>query len=216
MSVTLRGHSMSTCTRRVAVVLKEYDVSYELLSIDWAKAEHKTPEFLEHQPFGQVPYLIDGDIEVYESRAIAKFIALKYRGKNGVDLLPDPTDLKAVAKYETAASVEQSNFDPYASGLAAEKVFKPMRGVATNEDTVASYTATLDGKLDGYERILAKQQFLAGDKITIVDLFHLPYGSFLAKLGVNFLEEPEKRPNVARWWKAVSSRPSWQAVKDAA
>jgi len=216
MTPIIRGQFTSTCTRRVAVVFKEYGVPYELRSIDWSKAEHKTPEFLEHQPFGQIPYLIDGDIEVFESRAIAKFVALKYRGQNGVDLLPDPNDLKAVAKYEQAASIELSNFDPYASGLAYEKVFKPMRGVQTDEDTVASHIATLDAKLDGYERILAKQKFLAGAKITVVDLFHLPYGSMLTKFGVNFLEEPERRPNVARWWKDVVSRPSWQAVKESA
>jgi glutathione S-transferase len=35
-------------------------------------SEVKTPQWLEKQPFGQMPYLEDGDFVVFESRAIAK------------------------------------------------------------------------------------------------------------------------------------------------
>lgn len=35
-----------------------------------------------------------------------------------------PTDLKANAKFEEAASIEAANFDPPASAFASEKVFK--------------------------------------------------------------------------------------------
>ena len=34
-------------------------------------------------------------------------------------------DTEALGKFEEAASVEQNNFDPFASGIAAEMVFKP-------------------------------------------------------------------------------------------
>lgn len=73
-------------------------------------------------------------------------------------------------------------------------------------------------------------------EVTIADLFHLTYGSMLAPLGINALEDASKRPNVARfvkaseqysmrrdvltpsyrWWKDITSRPSWAAVKDGA
>ena len=53
------GAPMSTCTRRVAVVLKEKNIPYELKVIDFAKREHKDPEYIAKlQPFGQVPVLI--------------------------------------------------------------------------------------------------------------------------------------------------------------
>jgi len=72
--------------------------------------------------------------------------------------------------------------------------------------------AQLDGKLDGYEAILGGQKYLAGDEVTLADLFHLLNGSLVferLKLG-----SLEKRPNIQRWWKDISSRPSWQEVKD--
>ena len=37
----------------------------------------------------------------------------------------------------------------------------------------------------------------------------------LAKIGYNTLETGANgKPNVARWWKDISSRAAWQAVKD--
>ena len=57
-TVILYGAPLSTCTRRVATVLKEKNVPYELKPIDLAKGEHKDPKYMEElQPFGQVPVL---------------------------------------------------------------------------------------------------------------------------------------------------------------
>ena len=91
--------------------------------VDAAKREHKSEAFLEKQPFGQVPYLDDDGFILYESRAIARYIATKYKDQ-GTPLIPDPADLKATALFEQAVSVECSNFDPSASGIAMEKIFK--------------------------------------------------------------------------------------------
>ena len=56
--VKLYGLSTSTCTRRVATVLKEKGVPYELIPIDFGKMEHKSHEYIStKQPFGQVPVL---------------------------------------------------------------------------------------------------------------------------------------------------------------
>lgn len=61
---------------------------------------------------------------MYESRAIGRYIAMKYASE-GTPLIPAPTDFAGWAAFEEGASVEYSNFDPYASGIAVEKVFKP-------------------------------------------------------------------------------------------
>ena len=124
MSIIIYGHPMSSCTKRVALVAKELSVPYELKVVDFLKGEHKAPEFLEKQPFGQVPYIDDDGFILYESRAIGRYIAAKYRDQ-GNPILPDPADIKATALFEQAASVELSNFDPFASGVAYEKVFHP-------------------------------------------------------------------------------------------
>ena len=49
---------MSTCTRRVGLIAKERNVPYEVVTVKLMEAEHKQPPFLEHQPFGQIPYIV--------------------------------------------------------------------------------------------------------------------------------------------------------------
>lgn len=124
MAIKLYGNPLSTCTRRVSTVLREKNVPYEFHRIDFSKGEHKSPDYLKKQPFGQVPYIDDDGFILYESRAICRYIATKYRDQ-GTPLIPDPSDLKATALFEQAASIETSNFDPFASGLAWEKFLKP-------------------------------------------------------------------------------------------
>lgn len=123
MVVKLHGYVFSTCTARVGAVLKEYNVPFELVPIDILKGEQKSEAHLKIQPFGQIPYLEDNGFIVYESRAIARYIAAKYRANAA--LLPDPsTEPERYAKFEQAASVEAFHFDQYASSAASELVFK--------------------------------------------------------------------------------------------
>ena len=67
-------------------------------------------------------YIQDDGFIIYESRAISRYIATKYADQ-GTPLIP--TDPKARALFEQAASIETSNFDPYASGIFFQKLLKP-------------------------------------------------------------------------------------------
>ena len=95
---------------------------------------------------------------MFESRAIGRYIATL---GSGTQLIP--SDPKAHAKFEQAASIEYSHFDPLASIIVREKVFKPRFGQATDEKLVEELSAQLEKKLDAYEVILGKQKYLAGN-----------------------------------------------------
>lgn len=58
MVLKVYGSPVSTCTKRVATVLIELNVPFELVPIDLRKGEQKTPQYLEKQPFGKVPYIV--------------------------------------------------------------------------------------------------------------------------------------------------------------
>jgi glutathione S-transferase len=131
---------------------------------------------------------------VYESRAIARYIAAKAKSP----LIPT-TDAHKAALFEQAASIEVSNFDVFASAITYQRVFAPMFGQTTNEELVTQLAKSLEGKMSGYEAILSKHKYLAGDEITLADLFHLPYGVFLAPQKFAYLEDEAKYPNVARY-----------------
>ncbi|KAF8521619.1 hypothetical protein BU17DRAFT_45637 [Hysterangium stoloniferum] len=109
------------------MVLKEKQVPYELIQIDLSKGRHFTKPIRTSRrstPFGQVPVLSDGLTQIFESRAISWYIAQKYAAR-GAPLLPSPIDLQKWARFEQAASIEQTDFDVYASGIAGELVFGP-------------------------------------------------------------------------------------------
>ncbi|KAJ3560689.1 hypothetical protein NP233_g10674 [Leucocoprinus birnbaumii] len=207
MVLKLYGFFGSTCTKRVATVLHEKNIPFQFINVDLSKAEHKAADFKAKQPFGQVPYIDDEGFTLYESRAICRYLDAKYT--TGTKLVPQ--DLKARALFEQAASIEQSNFDSIAAPLAWEKVIKKRYGQEPDEARVTELTGRLAQKLDAYEQILSKQKYLAGDELTLADLFHLPYGALLGVAGINLIQE---RPHVAKWFNELSSRPSWQAVKE--
>ncbi|KAG6826977.1 hypothetical protein H0H92_013682 [Tricholoma furcatifolium] len=207
MVLKLYGLAMSTCSKRVATVLHEKQVPFEFVAVDFSKGEHKSEAYLEKQPFGQVPYIDDDGFILYESRAICRYIATKYADQ-GTKLIP--TDVKGAALFEQAASTEQSNFDSYAAPAVYENVFKPYHNATPDPAVFDALIKKLDAKLDVYDKILGKQKYLAGDEVTLADLFHLPYGTMLSVAGSNIMET---KPNVARWFKDLTSRPSWVAVQ---
>ncbi|KAM6490692.1 glutathione S-transferase-like protein [Amanita muscaria] len=211
MVLKLVDYIESTGGQCVAMVLREKNVPYDLVSLDFAKGEHKTPAYLDKQPFGEVPYVDDDGFVLYESRAIARYIATKYANQ-GTKLIP--TGLKEKAVFEQAVSTENANFDAFASALVTERHYKKLRGTQINEELAKSYENSLAAKLDVYEKILSNQKYLAGDEITLADLFHIPYGAKLFHADVGAGDLIDSRPNVKRWWNDITSRESWQAVKD--
>ena len=58
MALKLYGNMQSTCTKRVLTILKEKNVPFKFHTVDFTKGEHKLPEYLTKQPFGQIPYIV--------------------------------------------------------------------------------------------------------------------------------------------------------------
>ncbi|KAF9231972.1 glutathione S-transferase [Melanogaster broomeanus] len=183
MVIKIYSFPISTCARLVELICKEKDIPYEL--VDYREGEHKTPAFKEHQPFGQ--------------SLISEPLGLI------------PTDLRAKALFEQASSIEITNFDNFAGPLVVEKFHKPRLGGQTNEAKAAGYLATLNAKMDVYDVILGKQKYIAGETLTLADLQHLPLGRLLCTAGQ--ADVFSSRPNVARWWNELTSRPAWNAMK---
>jgi len=206
MAIKLYGHRFSFYTHLVALIAKEVGIDYVLITVDLRNREQKTPEYMACQPFGQIPYIDDDGFILYESRAIARYLAAKAKSP----LLP--TELKAAAIFEQAASVETSAFlVPVWRILLERYVKKAIHKQESNEEIVNEAVVLLSKNLDVYDVILSKTKYVAGDEITLVDFFHIPTGDMLGKFDVDVLNDPS-RPNVLRWWNEISRRPSWLDV----
>ncbi|KAJ5936342.1 glutathione S-transferase [Penicillium verhagenii] len=198
MVLQLHGFAHSTCTNRVRTVLEEKGVEVEFIPVNLAQGEQKAESYLNDlHPFGKVPVLRDTEtgVQVFGKSDSSLYILLGSRKLPG----------------EPAVSVEQSYFDPIVSQIAFEKVFKGMKGLGpADEARVAALLSQLDATLQGYERILSKQKYLAGDSVTLADLYHLPYGAFVEKFG--FAELVDKYPAFKKWWEGLKNRESWKKL----
>ncbi|XP_030466724.2 glutathione S-transferase F9-like [Syzygium oleosum] len=207
MAVKVYGPDYAS-PKRVLVCLIEKGVEFETVPIDLFKGEHKAPEFLKLQPFGSVPVIQDGDYTLFESRAIIRYYAEKYKHQ-GTDLLGKTIEERGLV--EQWLEVEAQSFHPPIFDLVLKIVFGPFLGLTPDPKLFKESEDKLCVVLDIYEERLSKSKYLAGDFVSLADLSHLPFTQYLVgKMGKEYLIRDRK--NVSAWWDDISSRPSWKKV----
>ena len=68
-------HMPSSAAMVPLILLEEMGLPYELKPVDRATDAHRQPEYLKLNPNGLVPVLVDGDLVLYETAAIALHLA---------------------------------------------------------------------------------------------------------------------------------------------
>jgi glutathione S-transferase len=79
---TLYGSFLSAPTYKVGLMLGLCGLPFHYRHVDLAKGEHKTPDFLQLNRYGQVPVLIHGDEALCQSNAILEYLS-EQTGKFG-------------------------------------------------------------------------------------------------------------------------------------
>ena len=64
--------------RIVLMTFEALGLEYTLKDVDLRAGKHKMPEYLDTNPQGTVPTLVDGDFKMSESRAIATYLISAY------------------------------------------------------------------------------------------------------------------------------------------
>ncbi|TKY46765.1 Glutathione S-transferase F9 [Spatholobus suberectus] len=194
--------------KRVLVCLIEKEIEFETVYVDLFKGENKEPEFLQLQPFGSLPVIQDGDYTLYESRAIIRYFAEKYKDQ-GTDLLGKTIEERGLV--EQWLEVEAHNFHPPLNNLVINVLFAPLMGAPSDQKVIEESDQKLGKVLDIYEQRLSKTKYLAGDFFSLADLSHLPFGHYLVnQTGRGKLVR--ERKHVSAWWDDISNRPSWKKV----
>src|SRR4051812_13934411 len=120
---------LSPNVRRVRLTAAVLGIELEEKKLDFAKGEHKNPEYLELNPNGAVPTLVDGDFVLTESRSIMQYLASK---KPESALLPrDEAGRADVTRWQFW---DAAHFAPQLGAVAFEKMFKPMMGLGEPND----------------------------------------------------------------------------------
>lgn len=205
MAIKVHGSPFSGATLRVLAALHEKEIDYELVPVDMSVGAHKQEPFLSLNPFGQVPAFEDGDLKMFESRAITKYVSYAYESSGTPLIYKEPKDMAILAIWQ---EVEAHQFDRAASPLAWELVFKKMFHMETDEAVVQENEAKLAKVLDIYESRLAQSKYLGGETFSLADLHHLPGTQFL--FGTQVKKLFDERPHVSAWCQDILARPSWE------
>jgi glutathione S-transferase len=84
--IKLYGHELSGNSYKVRLFLELLNLNYEWIKVDLMKGEHKSPDYLTLNPFGQVPLLIDGETKLADAQAILVYLARQYGGEQWLPL----------------------------------------------------------------------------------------------------------------------------------
>ncbi|KAL6516010.1 hypothetical protein OROGR_019315 [Orobanche gracilis] len=210
MGIKVHGNPLSPAAQRVLLCLAEKNLDYELVYVDFATGQHKKEPFISLNPFGQVPAFEDGDLKLFESRAITKYISFAYADK-GIPLIlvQDPKKMAIVGNW---FEVEAHRFDAAAQKLHYEILVKPYKGLISDEAYVEQLQEQLATVLDVYEKRLSETKYLGGENYSLADLHHIPIVNNLMKTKVKALFD--QRPNVSAWCADILARAAWQKVLD--
>lgn len=154
----LYHHPLSGHSHKVYLFLSLLDLPYELVEVDLKSRAHKQPDFLEMNPFGQIPVLEDDGVIIPDSNAILVYLAKK---NARTDWLPeDPKGAAAVQRWLSVAAGE------VAYGPAAARLITVF-GARFDAEEVISRAHTLLGRMESH---LAGRNWLVGDSPTIADV----------------------------------------------
>ena len=104
--ITLYGHEISGNSYKARLLLSLLNLEYEWVRVDLMKGEHQSPEYLAKNPFGQVPFLVDGEVQLADAQAILVYLA-RQRQYGGEKWLPlDALSLAQIIRWLSTAAGE--------------------------------------------------------------------------------------------------------------
>jgi len=163
MSITLWGRLNSANVQKAVWVLEELELPYAHVPLAGAHGGNDSPEYLAMNPNGLVPTLRDGELVVWESHAIVRYLSAEY----GSGLLY-PMEARDRAMADQWTDWTATTFQPAWIAVFWNKVRTPQaeQDAATIERAVAAASrcfAIMD-------RRLGEAPYLGGEQLSYADI----------------------------------------------
>ena len=169
---------------RLRWAAEEASVSYKVrtVSFDGRDANH-----LDRQPFGQVPFLTDGEITMFESGA-----GLLHLARRSETLMPRDS----IGEAETLQWV-------VAALNSIEMVTLPWWFLTISGQADNGLVGWMNQRLAHIERVLSERQWLAANRFTVADLLMADV------LRVSLVRAHAERPATEAYIKRITERPAF-------
>ena len=186
---------------KVALLLEELAIPYEVVPVDTRKGEQHQPAFLAINPNGKTPALTDGDATVFDSTAILTYLAQKH-GK----FLP-PGDDKSQARFLSWMAFVSSGIGPYSGQAVHFEHFAP----EPKDYAVNRYMFEAERHWTLIDAELGKGRYMMGDSYTILDM--AVWGWARAVPFILGEGAWDKLPNLKRFMDEMNARPAAQRAE---
>ena len=143
-----RGHVRDI---RLRWACEEAGLAYDMKSVPF---KDRGPEHFAHQPFGQVPYLQDGDFSIFESGA-----CLLHLGRKSEALMPRDAKGEAETLEWTIAGLN-----------SMEMVTVPWWFISLSQDKDNPLEGWMMQRLTHLDAVLAQREWLAAGRFTVADI----------------------------------------------
>ncbi len=181
---------------KVALLLEETGLPYEMVPVDTRKGEQFSPEFRAINPNSKTPALVDGDVAIFDSNAILLYLAEK-TGR----FLPANTPVLRGELLSWLMFVA-TGIGPYSGQAVHFRLFAP----EPKEYPLKRYEFEAERHWGILEQRLARQHYMVGDTYTIIDMAVWGWARAITRvLGDNGWA---KLPNVKRLFDEVNARPA--------
>ena len=158
MSITLYGSPLSGPTYKVALMLALCKTAYEWKPMNLREGDHKKPDFLAINRFGQVPAITDGKTHLCQSNVILQYLAEKtgqFKGASEQD-------------YWRAMEWQSWEADRLVPGILRPRFF--IRFMKVDPAVMQYFRTQGEAGLAVLDEQLANKEWLVGHAPTIADI----------------------------------------------
>ena len=194
----LLGRQTSGNVQKVIFMLEETGVAYEREDYGRQFENTQTPEYKAMNPASKVPTFIDGDVVIWESNTI-----LRYLAATGAPQLTGATPAETTLVERWMDFLLAAINPGYMAAFKGSKLApdeRPAEFDAQVKD-LAAQCAIIDGHLKG-------KSFFALDKLTIADIACAP----ILKRCMDFKIDRPAFPELERWVASMAERPAFQVA----
>ncbi|MBB43876.1 MAG: glutathione S-transferase [Rhodospirillaceae bacterium] len=193
------GRKTSSNVQKVLWVCGEIGLNFHREDLGGPFGGNLEPEYLELNPNGVIPTIIDEDFILWESNSCTRYLARKHSYGN---LYPENLNILASAErwMDWQLTVCSPSLVPVFRGLirTPEKE-RNLREIQKSRNALSKSMFILDKNLE-------RNEYVAGASFTIGDI---PVG-IAAYRWYEMPIEREEYPNLKRWFDTLSSRPAFQ------
>jgi len=181
------------------MMLREIGAPLELRLVDRSKNAQKSPEYLKLNPNGRIPVLIDGDLVLYETAAIALHLVERHPEAG---LAPAPGARERSLFYRWMVHLTNTPQAEYRAWFYPEHVADPAAAPVVK----AAAGERLNGMFDRIADQLGAGPWLLGERFSAADLFLF----MLMRWGRAMPRPPRTLPALGALAERVLARPAVQ------